>query len=134
MKHISSTLHSSANLPREEKDEPTDYIRLDSVYARTTSISGPPLTDSYHFGQTIVNDYGRPFQRGTNGLAGFSSSGVAGALAFSVRGEYEHAPSAAGYSQAVQDAIQVADFKGPAAGFCLFLLLTSSACSMLLFL
>ncbi|MGC2743148.1 MAG: capsule assembly Wzi family protein, partial [Candidatus Angelobacter sp.] len=98
---------------REEKDEPTDYIRLDSVYARTTSISGPPLTDGYHFGQTIVNDYGRPYQRGTNGLGGFSSSGVAGALAFSVRGEYEHAPSAPGFSQAVQDAIQVADFKGP---------------------
>jgi len=95
------------------KDEDTDNIRLDSVYARTTSISGPPLTDSYHFGQTIVNDNGRPFQRGTNGLAGFSSSGVAGALAFSVTGEYEHAPSAAGYSQAVQDAIQVTDFKGP---------------------
>ena len=95
------------------RDEDADNIRLDSVYARTTSISGPPLTDSYHFGQTIVNDNGRPFQRGTNGLAGFSSSGVAGALAFSVTGEYEHAPSAAGYSQAVQDAIQVADFKGP---------------------
>jgi hypothetical protein len=95
------------------RDENVDNIRLDSLYARTTSISGPPLTDSYHFGQTIVNDNGRPFQRGTNGLAGFSSSGVAGALAFSVTGEYEHAPSAAGYSQAVQDAIQVTDFKGP---------------------
>ncbi|HEY2913752.1 MAG TPA: capsule assembly Wzi family protein, partial [Candidatus Angelobacter sp.] len=95
------------------RDEDVDNIRLDSLYARTTSISGSPLTDSYHFGQTIVNDNGRPFQRGTNGLAGFSSSGVAGALAFSVTGEYEHAPSAAGYSQAVQDAIQVTDFKGP---------------------
>jgi hypothetical protein len=95
------------------RDEDAENIRLDSVYARTTSISGPPLTDSYHFGQTIVNDNGRPFQRGTNGLAGFSSSGVAGALAFSVTGEYEHAPSAAGYSQAVQDAIQITDFKGP---------------------
>jgi hypothetical protein len=95
------------------KGEQTDYIGLDSVYARTTSISGPPLTDGYHFGQTIVNDYGRPYQRGTNGLGGFSSSGVAGALVFSVRGEYEHAPSSAGVSQAVQDAIQVTDFKGP---------------------
>jgi len=97
----------------ELKGEETDYIGLDSVYARVTSISGPPLTDGYHFGQTIVNDYGRPYQRGTNGLGGFSSSGVAGALAFSVRGEYEHAPSAAGFSQVVQDAIQAADFKGP---------------------
>jgi len=90
----------------------TDYIGLDSAYARVTSISGPPLTDGYHFGQTIVNDYGRPYQRGANGLAGFSSTGVAGALAFSVRGEYEHAPSAAGFSQTVQNAIQTADFKG----------------------
>jgi hypothetical protein len=97
----------------EANGDETDYIGLDSVYARVTSISGPPLTDGYHFGQTIVNDYGRPYQRGTNGLTGFSSSGVAGALAFSVRGEYEHAPSAAGFSQAVQDAIQAADFKGP---------------------
>lgn len=95
------------------KGEETDYIGLDSVYARVTSISGPPLTDGYHFGQTIVNDYGRPYQRGTNALGGFSSTGVAGALAFSVRGEYEHAPSAAGFSQAAQDAIQTADFKGP---------------------
>jgi hypothetical protein len=97
----------------EVKGEDADYIGLDSVYARVTSISGPPLTDGYHFGQTIVNDYGRPYQRGTNGLGGFSSTGVAGALAFSVRGEYEHAPSAAGFSQVVQDAIQAADVKGP---------------------
>ena len=45
--------------------------------------------------------------------AGFLPADVAGALAFSVRGEYEHAPSAAGFSQAIQDAIQAADFKGP---------------------
>jgi Capsule assembly protein Wzi/PAP2 superfamily len=88
-----------------------DYIGLDSLYTRLTSISGPPLTDSYHFGQTIVNDFGRPYQRGTNGLAGFSSSGNRGPLGFYVRGEYEHAPGAAGYSQTVQNAIQVADFK-----------------------
>lgn len=96
----------------EFNGEETDYIGLDSVYARVTHISGPPLTDGYHFGQTIVNDYGRPYQRGTNGLAGFSASGSGGALGFYVRGEVEHAPSAAGFSQTVQDAIQAADFKG----------------------
>jgi hypothetical protein len=90
----------------------TDYIGLDSVYARLNPISGPPLADGYHFGQTIVNDYGRPFQRGVNGQTGFSSSGTAGALGFYVRGEYEHAPSAPGFSQSVQNAIQLADSKG----------------------
>jgi hypothetical protein len=96
----------------ELSGEHVDYIGLDSVYARVSHISGPPLTDGFHFGQTIVNDYGRPYQEGTNGLGGFSSTGVAGALAFSVRGEYEHAPSNPGVSQTVQDAIQAADFKG----------------------
>jgi hypothetical protein len=97
----------------ELSGEHVDYIGLDSVYSRVSHISGPPLTDGFHFGQTIVNDYGRPYQEGTNDLSGFSSTGVAGALAFSVRGEYEHAPSAPGVSQTVQDAIQAADFKGP---------------------
>jgi hypothetical protein len=90
----------------------TDYIGLDSVYAGVTSISGPPLTDGYHFGQTIVNNYGRPYERGTNAYTGFSSSGSAGSLAFYVRGEQEHAPSAPGFSQTVQDAIQATDQKG----------------------
>jgi Capsule assembly protein Wzi/PAP2 superfamily len=96
----------------ELNGEERDHIELESVYARVTSISGPPLTDSYHFGQTIVNDYGRPYQRGTNALTGFSTSVATGALGFYVRGEYEHAPSAAGFTQAQQNAIQVTDFKG----------------------
>ena len=91
-------------------DERT-YIGLDSVYARGANISGKPLTDGYHFGQTIVNDYGRPYQKGFNWLSGFSSSGSSGALGFYVRGEWEHAPSAPGVSRAVLDAIQVTDGK-----------------------
>jgi hypothetical protein len=89
----------------------SEYVSLDSVYARTTGISGKPLTDGYHFGQTLVNDFGRPYQEGLNGLAGFSSSGSAGALGFYIRGEYEHAPSAPGVSQAIQNAIQLGDAK-----------------------
>ncbi|MCI0349436.1 MAG: hypothetical protein L0Z53_08425, partial [Acidobacteriales bacterium] len=36
-------------------------LRLESAYTRVTSIIGPPLTDGFHFGQTVSNDYGRPF-------------------------------------------------------------------------
>jgi hypothetical protein len=72
----------------------TTYIGLDSVYVRVMCISGPPLTDSYHFNQTIPYDYGRPYERGINYISGFSSSGSAGALGFYVRAEYDHAPSA----------------------------------------
>ena len=44
-----------------------DGVALDSVYAGITGISGTPLTDGYHFGETIVNNYGRPFEHGANG-------------------------------------------------------------------
>ena len=67
---------------------------VESVYARAVSISGPPLTDSYHFGQTVAYDFGRPFERGTNGQAGGSFSAAAGPLALYVRAEYQHAPAA----------------------------------------
>jgi Capsule assembly protein Wzi/PAP2 superfamily len=89
----------------------TEYVALDSVYAGVTGISGKPLTDGYHFAQTIVNNFGRPYEQGINGLAGFSGSGSAGALGFYIRGEFEHAPSAPAFSQSVQDAIQLADAK-----------------------
>lgn len=46
---------------------------IQSIYARTMSIGGPVLRDSWHLGQSIVNDYGRPYQGGFNSLLGFSS-------------------------------------------------------------
>ncbi len=83
--------------------------RVESVYTRFTGISGPPLTDGYHFGQTIYNDYGRPYQEGFNSVTGLSVWGVAGPLAFYVRGEYQHAPTAAGYPDSVRMAVANAD-------------------------
>ena len=82
---------------------------LESVYARTVSISGPPLTDGYHFGQTVSYDFGRPFERGTNGQAGGSFSAVAGPLVVYVRAEYQHAPSAPTLSDTVRNVIAQAD-------------------------
>ncbi|HET9838711.1 MAG TPA: capsule assembly Wzi family protein [Candidatus Angelobacter sp.] len=97
----------------ELNGEERDHAELESVYARVTGISGQPLTDGFHFGQTIVNDYGRPYQNGTNGVTGFTSSVATGALGFYVRGEYEHAPSGPGFTQAQQNAINAADRKQP---------------------
>lgn len=45
---------------------------LESVYFRYGSIMGPALTDSYHFGQTWWNDFGRPLGRGGGVIAGYS--------------------------------------------------------------
>lgn len=66
---------------------------VDSVYTRVMNISGPPLRDGYHFGQSIINDYGRPFGEGLNLVTGTSVRAVAGPFAFYVRGEYQEAPS-----------------------------------------
>jgi capsule assembly protein Wzi/PAP2 superfamily protein len=89
----------------------TQYAQFDSVYARGASISGQPLTDSYHFGKTLVNDYGRPYQHGANFVTGFSGSAATGALGFYIRGEFEHAPSAPALPADVQSAIQITDEK-----------------------
>jgi membrane-associated phospholipid phosphatase len=66
---------------------------LDSVYTRVTGISGTPLRDGYHFGQTIINDYGRPYAEGFNVVSGTTAHVVAGPFTFYVRGEYRHAPA-----------------------------------------
>lgn len=89
---------------------------IESVYARAVSISGPPLTDGYHFGQTVAYDFGRPFERGTNGQAGGSFSAAAGPLAIYVRAEYQHAPSAPALSPTVVNFISQAD-GGTAVGY-----------------
>ena len=68
-----------------------------SEYGRVMGIGGPILRDSYHLGQTIVNDYGRPYQTGFNLIAGASTIAEWGRFSLYVRGEYQHAPSAAGY-------------------------------------
>jgi len=43
-------------------------LRLESAYMRSTEIVGKPLTDGDHFGQTIVNDYGRPEEQASTTL------------------------------------------------------------------
>ncbi len=73
----------------------------ESLYTRVMGISGTSLRDSYHIGQTIENDYGRPYQSGFNNLTGFSTIAEKGRFSFYFRGEYQHSPSAAGYSQAL---------------------------------
>ena len=85
------------------------FVRLESFYAGVTDISGPPLHDSYHFGQTVINDYGRPYEEGFNTYDGFSGYGTAGRFTLYVRGEYQHAPFAPAYSLAARQAIAAAD-------------------------
>jgi hypothetical protein len=86
---------------------------IDSLYSRVTGISGKPLRDGYHFGQTITNDYGRPYGEGFNNVTGFTSHAVAGPFSISVQGEYQHAPAVASDPASVLQATAAADFTPP---------------------
>jgi hypothetical protein len=83
---------------------------VESVYTRVMNISRPPLRDGYHFGQTIINDYGRPFGEGVNLVTGTSGRAVAGPFSFYVRGEYQQAPSVGPVSPSALQAMAGADF------------------------
>jgi len=93
---------------------PNVAAKLDSVYTRLEGVSGgEPVTDSVHFGQTLFNDYGRPYQRGFNAVSGGSGSANAGPFVFYVRGEYQHAPGGPGYSLDARNAIAIQDYFSP---------------------
>jgi hypothetical protein len=85
------------------------HAKLASVYTRLDGISGTPLGDSFHLGQSIVNDYGRPYQHGFNSIAGLSTRMEAGRFAFYLRGEYQYAPAASGYSPTLAELLSEND-------------------------
>ena len=49
-----------------EGNVPNVGVQLESVYARYTQIGGRPLRDAWHFGQTLYDDFGRPYGEGAN--------------------------------------------------------------------
>lgn len=84
-------------------------VGVDSVYTRLMGISGTPLQDGLHFGQTVVNDYGRPYAEGFNNITGASGHVVAGPLSFYVRAEYQHSPSIPALSALAAQTIEAVD-------------------------
>lgn len=69
------------------------HVEIDSIYTRFIGISGDkPLTSSFEFGQTLINDLGRPYAQGFNAISGFHGRAEAGRLTLSFGGEYQHAP------------------------------------------
>ncbi len=84
-------------------------IHVDKVYERSQYTTGTPLNDSFHFGQTIVDDFGRPFGHGLQQIAGFESRAESGRFSFYVRGEYQHTPTIPGYGAALNQVIAAQD-------------------------
>ncbi len=82
---------------------------VQNVYTRMLGVTGPILTDSFHLGQTFYNDYGRPLETGFNNSTGFTTVNEQGPFSLFVRAEYQHAPAATGYSQALSQQISLLD-------------------------
>jgi membrane-associated phospholipid phosphatase len=86
---------------------------VDEIYTRSMDISGKPVTDGFNFGQTIINDYGRPYGEGYNNVTGIVADAEIGPVAFSLQGEYEHAPDVPSELPPVLNAISAANFTPP---------------------
>jgi Capsule assembly protein Wzi len=89
-------------------------VRLESTYTVLRGITGTPLHDSYHLGETITNDYGRPIEGGFNNYSGVSGYATAGIFTLYARTEFQYAPSGPGYSQALFDLLSTRDEVPPA--------------------
>jgi membrane-associated phospholipid phosphatase len=109
----------ASKTPDEDGSFGTARVELESVYTRVTSISGPPLTDGFHFGQTISYDFGRPFRRGTNEITGAAVRAEAGPFFFYLRAEYQHAPAAPALPESLRNLIATVDVRSvqPASPF-----------------
>lgn len=83
--------------------------QVESAYDRFTGIAGTPLRDGYHFGQTLVDDYGRPYGEGANSITGVAGRAEAGPVSIYLRGEYQYASALPAYSPQAQQAIAAAD-------------------------
>jgi hypothetical protein len=73
---------------------------VENIYTRVTGISGTPLRDSYHVGQTISNDFGRPYGSGTSNITGATVRGTYDVFGFEGQAEYQYSPGLPSYTQA----------------------------------
>ena len=90
-----------SDIDRSNSGDAARRAQLESAYTQFRGIGGTPLHDSFHLGQSIVDDYGRPYENGFNNSSGFSARASAGRFSLYFRGETQYAPSAAGYSPAL---------------------------------
>jgi hypothetical protein len=94
--------------------EPSDDIRggafrLESLYSRTEYISGTPISDGYHFAQTQINDFGRPYGKGWNAVNGLSAYSTWGRWVAYFRGEWHASAGLPALPLTARETIQQVD-------------------------
>lgn len=98
-----------------EAEPVSPAAQIESIDQRATVIAGRPLTDGFHFGETLTDDDGRPFGRGLNLYSGVSLRGTAGPFAGYVHTEFQRAAAAPVLSPFAQQQVAAADFTSSAA-------------------
>jgi hypothetical protein len=119
---VKALAHEFADELRQRDGECNRQATIDSIYSRSAAIAGPPITDGYHFAQTLVNDYGRPYGQGENLYSGISARAASGSFASYVRFDLQRTAPALMAPASADAAIAAADFtplaaQGPVSGF-----------------
>jgi len=78
-------------------------------YIRLTNIAGPPLRDSFHFAQTLSDDFGRPYGQGLNAVGGLQVHAEYGPFALVLRGEFQQSRPLFAYNAGALQAIAAMD-------------------------
>jgi hypothetical protein len=94
---------------------PNREFRLESLDQRVTAIAGRPLTDGFHFAETLVDDDGRPFAGGANLYSGTAFRATAGPFAAYIKTELQRVPLAQAPDSNAEQQIAAADFTVTAA-------------------
>lgn len=82
---------------------------VERVYTRVLGIAGTPLNDSFHLGQTVYNDFGRPYGEGFNNSSGFEATASSGRFLMAVRAEYQRGAGAPTYPDSVRQLLASLD-------------------------
>ncbi len=107
---------------RQRDGECHRQAAIDSIDWRSSAIAGAPVTDGYHFAQTLTNDYGRPYGQGSNLYTGISARAASGPFAAYIRAELQQTSTGPVTPSSADAAIAAADFTplaaaGPVSGF-----------------
>jgi hypothetical protein len=105
-KALTREMQSDSQVPCPGKK---GHAEIELFYSVMRAISGTPLHDSFHLGSSVINDYGRPLEKGFNNYTGLGGYASVGRFLLYARGEFQGAPSATGYSQALAQTLSRID-------------------------
>jgi hypothetical protein len=87
-------------------------FRVESLYSRVGYTAGTPIRDGFHFAQSQINDFGRPYGEGWNTTTGFSAYATQGRWVSYFRGEWQTAGGLPALSLGARQTIKEVDHIG----------------------